>query len=291
MPNQTDSKSGWQQIRGLVLAAGALAGAILAVIGLWNLFFSPDEGEQASVDLTMVQPVNLHDFDFDQATDGLPTAPEGMADVHMTIDLVAAPSPRSDELVDDSTTELTETPSETSEPSTPSTTTPTPTPTPGPETETGSPGPAGGFGDAVPDIATLEALAASPDLEKYDTTPDQVKALYAIRPENVDLADAAGDALSPDDAAAQLAAALDEAEASEENGTLNPQGYNVAVNFQLDWLRGERLVMTWSVQGGDPDSGWALDRMAVRFSQTTEQYGGTAYIWLPDLESPGDHTV
>ncbi len=210
----------------------------------------------------------------------------------LTIDLVAAPSPGSDELVDDSTAEPTETPSETSEPSTPPTTTPTPTPTPGPETETGSPGPtAGGFGDAVPDIATLEALAASPDLEKYDTTPDEVKALYAIRPENVDLNNAGGDALSSDDAAAQLAAALDEAEASEENGTLNPQGYNVAVNFQLDWLRGERLVMTWSVQGGDPDSGWALDRLGVRFSPTTEHDGGTAYIWVPDLESPGVHTV
>src|SRR6188474_109394 len=91
MPDQTDSKTGWQQVRGLVLAAGALAGAILAVVGLWNLFFSPDEGEQASVDLAMVQPVNLHDFDFDQATDGLPAATEGLARTRMTIDLVAAP--------------------------------------------------------------------------------------------------------------------------------------------------------------------------------------------------------
>ena len=88
-----------------------------------------------------------------------------------------------------------------------------------------------------------------------------------------------------------MAAALDEAESSEENGTLNPHGYNVAVNLHLDWLRGERLVLTWSVQGDDPDSGWALDRLGVRFSPTTEHDGGTAYIWVPDLESPGVHTV
>ncbi|MFF2493520.1 hypothetical protein [Agromyces sp. NPDC058064] len=311
MSAETEPKSRWQQVKALVLTAGGLAGAILAVVGVWNLFFSPDEGEQVSLELEQLEDQKLHDFDFDEASRGLTSASgpaveemgPGQASVELTVVAVPSPAPdkvtggSTDEVTDGGTDEVTDDSTdapETGDPTDPAedpTDMPTVAPTPSTTPDVSdSPSASTRRFDAVPNTDVLNEVAQNPVLDKWDPTDDEVKAVMRAIAENIDLRDPSGDALSADDAATQLAAAFEEVESSEEGGRLNPHGYRVRVDYQLDWLAGEPLVLTWSVRSDDA-SAWTSDRLGVRFTPTKEHDGGTAYIWAPDLESAGRHTL
>ncbi len=116
--------------------------------------------------------------------------------------------------------------------------------------------------------------------------------LFAIHGQQIDLNNVDGEELTAEEAGAKLAVALDEAEATtDESGERNPLGYRLAVNITLDGLSGEELVLVWSLYGDGEQGQWEADRLGVRFTPTTDQDGGTVYVWVPDLEAPGEHRV
>ncbi|MCR2784178.1 MULTISPECIES: hypothetical protein [unclassified Microbacterium] len=119
-------------------------------------------------------------------------------------------------------------------------------------------------------------------LEPYRLTREEVLALSPIDATRVD-------AVSPD--ATQIARALSEVASREVNDAVDSFGYTVAVDFTVDGLTGEPLLLTWSLTGPDVGATWQTPRLGVRLEPTTDDDSGSADIWIPDLTSPGDYTV
>lgn len=163
----------------------------------------------------------------------------------------------------------------------------------------------------VPDAATVDlALVSRSTLHAYSfphTDPGEGRAaipaslvVFDPRLQPYRLTKAELLALSPhhaknaDDIApnpASLAEALGQVEAREVHDSVDPLGYTVAVDFTVDGLAGEPLLLTWSLHGTQVSAHWHATRLGVRLEPAIDEHSGSADIWVPDLRSPGDYTV
>ena len=279
----------WQ---GLVLAAGALAGSVAAVLGLWERVFPEDVEDYATItSASVTSRTSLTAF--------VKTLPEGgRVSLHPageslgtlpTIAVVATPS----ELRDQVTTTA-EPSSETAVPDESETAGSADiTPSDDDPTErrarpTGVPTDGSVVGDTVaPDDHDdyEQQVMSQPELTKYPPTSVLAHVMGG------GLSDKDGDPLSPQEAAKRLAKALDKVEAKHDRKQRNPLGWVVAVNLDISGLDGEPLLLTWSLDGLDVPLTWKSDTVAYRLMPTTDHDGGSVEVWVPDLKRRGAYLV
>jgi hypothetical protein len=278
----------WQ---GLVLAAGALAGSVAAVVGLWDRVFPEDVEDYATItSASVTSRTSLTAFVRTLPDDGqasLRPAGDSLGSLR-TAAVVASPS----ETGDQATTE----PEPSSEPASPSEseTSGTDDPTPsedgtgGRARATGVPTDGSVVRDTVaPDDADdyEDQVVSQPELTKY---PPPVVLAHVM---GGGLSDKDGEPLSPHEAAKRLAKALDKVEAERDRKHRDPLGWVVAVNLDISGLDGEPLLLTWSLDGLDVPLTWRSDTVAYRLMPTTDHDGGSVEIWVPDLKRPGAYLV
>ncbi|MCR2799473.1 hypothetical protein QNO21_10080 [Microbacterium sp. zg-Y818] len=249
----------WQRAKGVVVSAGALATAVIAVVGVWNWLSPRDVQDAASVELALVSRSTLHEYSFQtqQDFDGLPQHP---VDAGLAL-VVATPQPAA--------------------PPRPSETAP-PTPSPTPQTDQDR--------NTVP--STGGTMATDPPVDAYQLTEEEKRALALITSvEDVSLDGPSPMPLTSDEVETSLAEALAEVEAVTTQDSVDPLGYRVAVNFVFDGLAGVPLVLTWSLNGVDVSANWRAPRLGIRLEPTTDHDSGSVDIWVPNLSSPGDYIV
>jgi hypothetical protein len=195
--------------------------------------------------------------------------------------------------------------------------TPTPTPTPTRTTATPSPTPTGtstGTDSPSPTVSTTPAgnLTFSPDLSMQllrdlpPVTDEYVLEMskepqlqvfveparqYLARAKPVEAVNEKGEPVPPAQVAERLAAALEEVEAIAGPQGEDPQGWTLAVRFDLQGLAGVPLLLTWSLDGLDVPLTWQAENLAYRVVGATPHDAGVADIWVPDLKRPGSYNV
>lgn len=285
MSANTESRTIWQRAKALVVSAGAVATAVIAVVGVWTWLSPRDVQDAASVDLALVSRSTLHEYSLQvpHAFEGLAENPDGHASANHGIGIVrlaahvaAVPPP---DPVPPVITPPSPAPATPTLPSEGPPATPTPTPT----TDEGGTAP-----------SNEGAVVFDPLLEPYRLTKEEAVALlptHITSADSVDPDSASDDPLTNDEVAALLAQALSEVEAVEVNDSVDPFGYRVAVNFTLDGLAGVPLLLTWSLNGMDVSATWQATRLGIRLEPSTDHDTGSVDIWVPDLKSSGDYTV
>lgn len=195
---------------------------------------------------------------------------------------------------------------------------PTPTtPTPTRTTSTPSPTPTGtstGTDSPAPTLSTTPAgnLTFSPDLSMQllrDLPPvtneyvlemskqPQLQVFveparqYLARAKPVEAVNEKGETVPLAQVAERLAAALEEVEAIAGPQGEDPQGWTVAVRFDLQGLAGVPLLLTWSLDGLDVPLTWQAENLAYRVVGATPHDAGVAEIWVPDLKRAGSYNV
>jgi hypothetical protein len=278
----------WQ---GLVLAAGALAGSVAAVVGLWDRVFPEDVEDYATITSASVTSRTSLTAFVRTLPDGgrVPLRPAGDSlGTLRTAGVVVTPSEQPSEL-SPGTVEPSSEPTTPSESGTadPPDVTPSDHATDGRARATGVPT----DGSVVKDtVAPADAddyedqVVSQPELTKYPPP-----ALAHVM--GGGLSDEDGDPLSPQEAAKRLAKALDKVEATHDRKHRNPLGWVVAVNLDISGLDGEPLLLTWSLDGLDVPLTWRSDTVAYRLMPTTDHDGGSVEVWVPDLKRPGAYLV
>ena len=251
----------WQRAKAAVVSAGALATAVIAVVGVWNWLSPRDVQDAASVELALVSRSTLHEYSFQtqQDFDSLPQLPL-VAELAL---IIPTPQPAA--------------------PPRPSENAP-PTPSPTPQTDL----------DRSTTPAPGVTSTTDPAVDPYQLSEEEKRALVPMpimgaSPVAPDAPSAAP--LTDDEVATALAVALNEVESVSTADSVDPLGYRVAVNVVLDGLAGVPLVLTWSLNGVDVSANWQAPRLGIRLEPTTDHETGSVDIWVPNLKSPGDYIV
>jgi len=278
----------WQ---GLVLAAGALAGSVAAVVGLWDRVFPEDVEDYATITSASVTSRTSLTAFVRALPDGgrvsLRPAGDSLGTLR-TAAVVVSPSESGDQTptsVGPSSEPATPGGSETAGPTD---TTPSEDATARRASPTGVPTDGSVVGDTVaPDDTDdyEQQVVSQPELTKY---PPPVVLAHVM---GGGLSDKEGDPLSPEEAAKRLAKALDKVEATHDRKHRDPLGWVVAVNLDISGLDGEPLLLTWSLDGLDVPLTWRSDTVAYRLMPTTDHDGGSVEVWVPDLKRRGDYLV
>ena len=278
----------WQ---GLVLAAGALAGSVAAVLGLWDRAFPEDVEDYATITSASVTSRTSLTAFVRTLPDGgrvsLQPSGDSLGPLR-TAPVVVTPSDagvQTADGVEPSSEPASPTESETA--STDDPTTPDVAPTDGRARATGVPTDGSVVRDTVaPDDSGdyEDQVVSQPELTEY---PPPVLAHVM----GGGLSDRSGDPMSPAEAAKRLAKALDKVEAKHDHKHRNPLGWVVAVNLDISGLDGEPLLLTWSLDGLDVPLTWQSDTVAYRIMPTTDHDGGSVEVWVPDLKRPGAYLV
>lgn len=276
----------------LIIGAGALAAASLAILGLWDRLFPQDLADVAKVEsVDLLRESTLHEFT-SIGTEFPLTPTPGDAAGRLTLEHVAATiptnpvvplEPPSDPLAPSTpgTPDVpTEAPSDGPSIS-PTTAPPSATETPTEPTATVDPG------RLLPSQDYLASVMTDPVLEAF--IPEDVRkvAYVQIGPTGT----GGEEELPPDELADRLFEALSAVEATEVGGKSDPRGWTVAVSLRLEGLSGVPLLLTWSLDGGDVPVTWSADNVAYRVVPETPDDTGSAEIWVPDLEAPGAYRV
>jgi hypothetical protein len=299
--------------KALIIAAGAIAAALLAIWGLWDRLFVDTEDNAQIESVTKLRQMSVEEFAASGA--GLSLGPSGAGDAHgdavfhgssvvsdaTAVGSHASPavdpnSPagllgttiRSAEAPNGTPTEApeseeplrteTEPPNTTDSPTTPPATSATPNPTSEP-----------GSGRWSPPIDYLEDVSDDPAVLPYDLPPTTVGhiARTLIEPTTPE-----GDNLSSEELAARLKEAFDEVESQESAGRLDPQGWVIAVDLSIQGLAGVPLMLTWTLDGvSDVDESWTSRHVAYTVVASTASDHGSAQIWVPRLKADHSYQV
>lgn len=292
-----------------LLAAGALAGALTAVLGLWDRFFPPDNEDVATIEMVeIIKQANLSDFTSAQLGTSLPLEPASdRAGLYLPATGSESGAASTEEVP---TMPPTGPPLPSAEP--PSTWEATPPPPErgtAPAPEISSPTPSAGWTESAPwtDDFAGEVVAAPVLTDAgYQLRPDDSKVFPMLA--NQAMGITSSDAVDPADGrpaaggittttppvevvAAQIVEALSLVEGIDSAGNPEPRGWIVAVDLTLEGLDGVPLLLTWSLDGIDIPNSWAVEALAYRVQANTDRDAGTAEIWVPDLTSPGTYKV
>jgi hypothetical protein len=149
------------------------------------------------------------------------------------------------------------------------------------------------------ETAVSEALASGqepphPDGPGSEVAPHEL--IPRVVPRMVTLLGASltgsdGKLVSPDAAAALIAASLKEMSTVSDPGGVDPLGWTLIVNLRLTGLEGVPLLLTWSLDGVDATSNWGESSVAYEIMATTPDDTGIAEIWVPDLVGDGTTNV
>jgi len=289
----SESRPRWyERWQGLVLAAGALAGSVAAVIGLWDRV-APKEDVEDYATITSASVTSRSSLTAFVRTlpDGgrVSLRPAGDAlGTLRTAAVVATPSASGDQPT--TTVEPSSEPATSgeSESAGPADITPSDHATGGRDRQVGVPTDGSVVGDTVApdDVDDYEdEVVSQPELTRY---PSPAVLAHVM---GGGLSDKDGDPLSPHEAAKRLAKALDKVEAEHDRKHRNPLGWVVAVNLDISGLDGEPLLLTWSLDGLDVPLTWRSDTVAYRLMPTTDHDGGSVEVWVPGLKRRGVYQV
>lgn len=289
----------WQRVIPAILTAGALAGAVTAIISFWPTAPVDVEDKAIFTSGRVIAPQRLSTFD--------PTSTIGPLNADSTlrrpaavhVGLVAAQVTASAQAYAELATELL----------TAATPTDEGTPPPGSETPTTTDQPT----TTPSPLGTASILEISPD-ERHRLLQDMLKQpaldgydLPKLPAENADddqivevpltvgeTLGSDGKPLSPKRAAAKLAAKLDAGRSVQHKGRRDPVGALVTFNLELDGLRGRPLLLYWRmfrVDGSLPPKGWRKLTLAYRLTPGTEHDTANFDMWVPLPRARGPYTV
>jgi hypothetical protein len=303
--------SWWARVSAAVLAAGALAGAATAIIGLWP---EPDPVDRVTITSANLLAQPLSDYVATVKIRPLEDA-EG-ADVIEPFAAVphlrwtggaatAGPTPSGSGRSTDSPTgtrSATTSSSPTSSSSTgssPSTTEPTTfAPTTAPTSSSDSPVQAPPAILDVPiDVREQlnDAIVSSPVLEGFvlpDDLPD-IPGLVAFALQNA--VGEQGQPIPTEEAAQNLSARLERVRTVPSGGRRNPLGVRATVDLEMEGLRGVDLFLYWRLQsaGGAtpvPDL-WAQATPAFRLTPGTTLDSASVDVWVPLPRAQGPYVL
>ena len=298
-----------------IIGAGALAAASLAVLGLGDRLFPADLEDVAKIEsVDMIGQTSFKQF----ASKGLgaelplePGPPAAPGDARAIVSVVSVRPAGSTVAMPSDTPEV-ESPKDPSEvappsapetlapdtptipPASPATDSPDPPTTPPPTTAPASPEvtiPPAAVDLKVwtPPDAHLQTMLSDPRIEDFDFTETEltVSFLTIIEPSGAE-----GEELPPEEAVTRVAAALVDVESTtDDEGTLDPVGWTVAVNLTLEGLAGVPLLLTWSLDGVNVPEEWAAEKVTYRVVAGTPHDAGSAEIWVPKLKTAGEYHV
>jgi hypothetical protein len=297
-------RRGWALVSGAILAAGAVASAITAILGLVRP--DPDVVDRAEITfIDLIPAVPLSQYE--QRTGGGPRSLGEGSDLTLAAHVVrlaatgdptdpSTPSVSPEETPEESpaspTEPASESPSESPEPS--PTVSPTASPTEPPDgivTEPPFAFPLGAFRyeDVVAEVRELAPLLELPD------NPDGEAAQYVFNLMVTDVDDE-GEPLPPAEAARRLVRVLGETRTVRTpQGTLDPLGVVVFANVELEGLRGRELGVFWEVwsrDGGTQLYDRWLDQVPVsRITAQRDTDAGSLRFWVPMPKAPGQYVV
>jgi hypothetical protein len=305
----------WNRATKVVLGAGALAGAVGAIIGLWPAPDPEDSAQITSVSVTAGVPIS----EFRQrSTELTPRSAARPGDpVLPQVLLVAAdggtPSPSAPG------SDPTQSPDATAAPSTetkpPSAATPDPTSSPATPTPTTT--------DSTGNVEKLEVLPGAPLVLPSGITrvqavrlTDDVLSRVQDREPQLDIGcattesgcqtviqklvvsaslDPDGKPVKPAVAAERVVKVLKQTRTVRSGHKREPVGAVVTVNVDLSGLRGEPLLLSWSIwqQGGGKRllGRWLDDNLAYRLKPTSQHDTGSVDLWVPLPKAKGHYFV
>jgi hypothetical protein len=284
-----DKRTPWYlQVKTLVITAGALAVALLAVLNFWDRVFPPNLADVARIEsIERLKMTPLSDFASEALGEDvyLEPAPEAAGTsgigqrIGMRLSNVIMPSGTTE----GPTPIPTPTPTDTRTP----TDTPTPTPTPTP-TDTSTPSPTKTWVPPVrPTEDYIHDVAEQRVFEEF--TPAVPQAIPRILPPAT--VDEKGEPITPKEAADELVDALADVELKDSPTGVDALGWTIAVGLSLEGLANQPLLLTWSLDGVEVPHNWKAQNLAYRIIATTDHDTGTVKIWVPDLKGPGPYNV
>lgn len=299
-------------MKALVITAGALAAAILAVIGLWDRIFPPDLADVARIEsVDLVGQTSFKEFAHERFGVEFPLEPASTGDAAGEATVVLqlstpqpvlpqgesvqpqgsdAPSAPTDPTAppDIPPTTPPTTPPADPDPSSPATDPPATTPPSSPDPSDPPLVPFERF-TWLPPATYLEALSSQPELDEWNFDEAEVHQSYLLI---IEPTGEHGEELPAEEAADRVAQALGSVESiTDEAGDLDPAGWSVAVNLTLEGLEGVPLLLTWSLDGVDVPEDWAAEKITYRVVASTPRDVGSAEIWVPHLKVPGQYNV
>ncbi|MFF1635717.1 hypothetical protein [Leifsonia sp. NPDC058248] len=297
MPTDTDpeQKTPWyRRGKAMIVSAGAVAAAGLAIFGFWDRIFPPDLVDSAKVEsVDLVGATTLRQFAFPGTTFPLKPAAHA-AGSQPAVEAVAAlpTSPPAPPPADPKVAP----PGSTPTPSPTLTETPSPTATPSESTPPATPGTSPALPGTTfkqyatflawpPPDAYLQVIVKDPVLTEYAFTRNA--APHELLCLGLDYVGQDGEPLDPQDVAQNLKDSLD----ATDGGDTDPLGWTVAVDVSVEGLNGVPLLLTWSLDGTDVPVSWSTPNVAYRVVATTPRDSGSARIWVPNLKTPGAYRV
>jgi hypothetical protein len=305
---RSDALPWYKRGKALLISAGAIAGAGLAVLGLWDRIFPADPGDVARIEsVNMVGQTSFKEFAHERFGVEFPLEPasDGEAARRGSVVLqVSTPQPvlPLDDPATPPDSEKPVTPLDpTAPPDVPATSPPVAPDPSTPPTDPGATTPPSSTDDSdpppvpnesftwLPPETYLEVLSAEPELVEWNLDPTEVHYSYLLI---IEPTDEQGEELPAEEAADRVAAALSSVESTtDEAGDLDPAGWSVAVNLSLEGLEGVPLLLTWSLDGVDVPEEWAAEKITYRVVASTPRDVGSAKIWVPQLKVPGQYNV
>jgi hypothetical protein len=291
----------WRRVGAIILAAGALAGAVTAILGLWP---DPDPADKVTISSAEVTPQPLSTF---VATATIrPLDGGNLIDPFQALpDLQRTTTPRETSGSTDVTTGSTATSSTSSSGTTQSRS----------SSSSSSPTSSAATSSAVPELpppAILdvpadvrdrfnEALHAAPDL-RHVALPSEVLQAPADDPGDGTVlyaqrwaVDPNGDPLPVEEAARNLAAQLEQVRSVPNEGKRDPVGVRVTVDLELEGLRGVDVYLYWrllSAGGSNPvPEDLAVATPAFMITPGTDLDSASVDAWVPLPEDPGPYEL
>ncbi len=310
--SREDELPWYRKIHPAILGAGALAAALGSIIGLWKNFEDPPD-HVAITQAKVIERATLSEFaaripDVDPSISAASSTSARLATIVLpaawpmsastpTVDTPHDPDPPvdpsdptpSDGVVPSPTDQPTSTPSESETPMRTETVSP-------PPSDSATPRPPEGTARLRADLREWQ-----PPTDEYmaevvgDSAFDEValpppalavRALAAVMI-TVDPNDPAGDPLPAKETAERLAKSLRQVDFRRQDDKRDPLGWIVAVNLEVRGLRGEPLLLAWSLHGFDVPGDWTSDRVAYRLTADRDQDMGSVEVWVPDLKKSG----
>jgi hypothetical protein len=265
-----------RRLIGIVLGAGALAGAVVAIHSVWGLVVGEDAGDKVTItSVEQARQATLSDYaathlslDAQVEADSAEGDAAGAAlPAHVA---VVETTPSATQLVS-SSAGATTAPATPSSSASPSLATPSPSPT-------------------RIDLGGVEELVRDPTLRTFVLPPAGVRRL--MPPAEPIVKSTPGVSEAPDgDPVDALHDTLDGIESTTVGDQQDPLGVIVSVDFDIEGLKGEPLWLTWSLDGLNVPDRWTSDLFGYNVRATTDDDHGTVELWVPDLVAPGSYRV
>lgn len=295
--SSTQREPWYRRVNRGVLAVGAAATAVVAVVTAWNLLDPrepPDAQDVADIrTLTDAGTQTLADFTAGSLPEvQLSPAGDAAGRAAVVVPVDATAPPEEDDAVEDGGT-----PAGTADPSDTSTGDGSEHGTSTPDPDATTPAPTGtSTATAGPDV--LELLRHDPVLQEYDLSEEVFEVVVpdptALQPVLITTADpeAPGSTpLSEPEVQELLVEAVESTRSVPTGDGLDLLGRVFLAEIVVEGKADEEMHLTWALTGPTVPEAWQLAPVGYRVVAGTDDDQGSARIWVPLLEDPAEYHV